>query len=185
MKWHVVIVMAALLSIAPGFASAQQQTGEDKFPKGTTEGKFPEGQPAPEGKFPTGTPAPEGKMPAPPPAEKGKVQATPQAKAAQAEPARNLSPKEEEYLEKTAVDLAAMQKKIDALKVKKQFKTPQRARANRMVIVDLQKRALNARKQFAIIEKAPDMAYSGLKTEMDKTMLDLKKTYSDALQFFE
>ena len=185
MKWLVIIVMAVLLAIAPGYANAQQKAGEDLFPKGTTEGKFPQGQPAPPGKFPTGDKAPEAKMPSPPPADKGKVEETAKGQEVQAEPAKSLSPKEKEYLKKTAANLAATQKKIDALKVQKKYDTIQRKRANRMVIVDLQKRALNARKQFAVLEKAPDMAYSGLKTEMDKTMLDLQKAYSDALQFFE
>jgi hypothetical protein len=202
MKWIGIIVMVTSLAVAPGYANAQQPAGKGQTPTGEPvkqftfpesqkkepfefpenqkkeEFKFPENQNKEEFKFPETQKKDQGKLPAAQPADR-------LSKGGQAESLKNLSPKEKEYLKETAADLATMQKKIDALKVKKEFNVRQRSRSNRMIAVDLQKRALNARKQFAILEKAPDMAYSGLKTEMDKSMLDLKKAYSDALQFFE
>jgi hypothetical protein len=192
MKVLGIILMTAVLAFAPGYGSAQQPAEKGKFPtpQPTPEAKFPTGSPPAEGKFPTGQAAPEGKAPEAQPVEKGKLQPAPaimdqKIKGGKAEPAKNLSPSEKEYLKKTAADLATLQKKIDALKVKKEFRTIQRKRANMMLMVDLQRRSLNARKQFAALEKAPDSAWSGRKTEMGKTMDDLKKTYSDILQFFE
>jgi hypothetical protein len=192
MKRLGIMFMTALLAFAPGYGSAQQPAEKGKFPAAqpTPEAKFPEGTPPAEGKFPTEQAAPEGKEPAAQPEEKGNLQPAPaimdqKVKEGKAEPAKNLSPQDKEYLKKTGADLATMQKKIDALKVKKEFRTVQRKRANMMITVDLQKRALNARKQFATLEKAPDAAWSGRKIEMGKTMEDLKKTYSDSLQFFE
>jgi hypothetical protein len=202
MKWLGIMFMTASLAIAPGYGSAQQPAEKDKATAGqpskqikiqgnpnNEEFKFPENTNKEEFKFPENTNKEEFKFPekstkdvGPLPATRPGVQS---GKSEQAEPAKNLSPKEKEYLKKTGEDLATLQQKIDALKVKKEFNVRQRSRSNRMIAVDLQKRALNARKQFAVLEKAPDMAYSGLKTEMDKTMLDLKKAYSDALQFFE
>jgi hypothetical protein len=43
------------------------------------------------------------------------------------------------------------------------------------IIVDLQKKALSAWNKLAALERAPDMAWSGLKAEMDMTTGDLLK----------
>jgi hypothetical protein len=203
MKGLGIILTAALLAIAPSYASAQQPVEKGRFPTGqpAPAGKFPTGQPEEQGKFPTEQPAPEGKFPAEQPteqvqspmerpAESGKPQETQtkgqEVKGGQAQPVKKYTPKEKKaYLKKTAADLAALQKRIDALKVKKEQDIPQRKRANRMIVVDLQKKALNARNKLATLEKAPDMAWSGLKAEMDKAMGDVQKAYSNALEYFE
>jgi hypothetical protein len=193
MKGLGILLMAALLSLAPGYGSAQQAEEKNLMPppnKPVEEYKFPENPKPEEYKFPE-KPEKMGefKFPEKRAAEKATSPATQpmgqKGKGEQAEPAKNLSPKEKEYLKNTAADLAGIQKKIDALKVRKEFRIVQRKRANMMIMVDLQKRALNARKQLAALEKAPDTAWGGLRTEMDQTMGDLNKTYSDALQFFE
>jgi hypothetical protein len=181
MKWLGIILMAALLAMAPGYCNAQQQAEQGKIAPGqpTEEGKFPTGQPSQEGKFPTEAPAKSGKSPAIQPQGQ-------QGKAEQAQPLKNYSPKEKKaYLKETDKELATIEKRIDALKVKKEFNTVQRKRSNLMVMVALKKKLLIARNQFSALEKAPETGWSAQKQNVDQTMADLKKSFSDSMEIFE
>jgi hypothetical protein len=192
MKRLGIMLIAALLAIAPGYASAQQSAEKGQspaqekakpyqFPKNQNpeEYQFPEEQNPKEYKFPEEQPGETNTSPA--------IQLEGQkGKGEQAQALKTYSPKEKRaYLNKTATDVAAIQKRIDSLNVKEQYKSLQRRNANRMIMVDLQKRALTARKQLAALEKAPEMVWSAEKVQMDRAMGDVQKAFSDALEFFE
>jgi hypothetical protein len=183
MKGLGILLMVALLAFAPDYASAQQSEKQGQLPpkEKVEEFKFPENPKVEEFKFPESQPTEKVKSP---------MDATqPQGQKEQEEPAqplKNYSAKEKKaYLKKTAAALAEIQKRIDSFKVKQEYKTLQRRNANRMIMVDLQKKSLNARKQLAALEEAPDMIWSGEKAKLELTILNVQKAFSDALRYFE
>ena len=184
MERLVLMLMAALLAIAPGYGSAQQsaEQGQSQAKEPVNQFRFPEDPKAEVGKFPTDQPAEEAKFPmeqtTQPKSQKGKGET--------AQPLKEYSQKEKKaYLKKTRADLAVIQKRIDALNVKEEYKTLQRRNANGMIMVDLQKQSLNARKQLAALEEAPGMVWSGEKAKLEMAMLNVRKAFSDALRYFE
>lgn len=169
MKGLGIMLLTTLLAIAPNYGRAQQPAEKSPFPppkEKVEEGKFPENQKTEQFKFP----------------ENQKVEKGTSA----AQPLKTYSPKEKKaYMKETATQLAEIQKRIEALKVKKEANIRQRKRANMMIEVDLKKKVRVARETLAAMGKAPDAEWSGLRAQEDKAILDLQKAFSDALQFFE
>ncbi|MHB8067136.1 MAG: sll1863 family stress response protein [Desulfobaccales bacterium] len=119
----------------------------------------------------------------------GSAQTQPQGSEAQGKPgqaAKSFSQKDRQaYQQKTAGDLDEMQQKIEAFRAKKTTVAPQKKRTFSRAMVDLQKKMIIARNKLAVLEKAADKEWSGLKEEMDKAMAELTSTYDGVESHFK
>jgi len=138
-----IMLMAALLAIAPGYASAQPQGKKETAPATQPQ--------------------------------------TPEVKAEPAGAAKTFTPEERQaYEKKTAAELEAMEKNIGDLGQKVNKIVPQKKRMVIKIIKSLQLQTMDARKQLAALEKAPENAWGGLKPGMDRAMAELRKAWDEA-----
>lgn len=119
----------------------------------------------------------------------GSAQTQPKGLETQGKPgqeAKSFSQKDREaYQQRTAGDLDEMQQKIEAFRAKKMTVAPQKKRMFSRAMVDMQKKMTAARNKLAVLEKAADKEWSGLKEEMDKAMAELTNTYNEAESYFK
>jgi hypothetical protein len=140
MKCLGIMLMAALLAIAPGYGSAEQQGKESDSPAIQIKNLEKKGEQAPAAKSYT------------------------------------LQQKKE-YQQKTTAELAEIQQKIDALKVKGENVEPQKRRSVSRALFNLDRKAATTRKWLAALETASEPDWSRVKAGLDKSMEDLRKAY--------
>jgi hypothetical protein len=114
--------------------------------------------------------------------QKGTPPATqPQSPAGKAEPAgaaKSYTPAERKaYEQKTAEELDQMQQKIYDLRIKSRTGPPQNKRMILRAANNLQIQTLAARNQLKELEKAPEKTWNGVRANLDKTLVDLRKTW--------
>ena len=138
-----IILMAALLAIAPGYASAQPQGKKETAPATQPQ--------------------------------------TPEVKGEPAGAAKTYNPEERRaYEKKTAAELEVMEKNVSDVALQVNKIMPQKKRMFIKIIKRLQLQIVDARKQLAALEKAPENDWGGLKPGMDRAMQELSKAWEAA-----
>jgi hypothetical protein len=135
MMWLGIILMAALLAVAPGYSQAQTPAAQ---PQGS------------------------------------------EMKVAPAAPAPSYTAEtRKEYEKKAAQDLDALKQQIHDLSVKAQTAAPQVKRSMTRAMLALDKQEIAARQKLGKLEKASQNDWNALKTEMDKVLDNLKKSFDN------
>jgi hypothetical protein len=100
-------------------------------------------------------------------------------KAAPATAAKSSTPEaRKEYEKKAAQDLDVLQQQIHDLSVKAQTAAPQVKSSMIRAMVSLDRQEIAARKKLGNLKKASQKDWDALKTEMDKVLDNLKKSYA-------
>jgi hypothetical protein len=103
---------------------------------------------------------------------------SPAVKAEPAEPAKSYTPEERKaYEKKTGEELDKIQKDIYDLRIKTRTGPPQKKRMILRAANNLQIQTLAARNQLKELEKAPEKTWGGVRASLDKTLVDLRKTW--------